>query len=88
MAIVVHHENIDYSRLDRAVSEWRALAQLIASPDTEPMFRAEYEEQLTCVRAELNAALVDLDQQRKFEIERWAAPQGLRINWEQWERRS
>src|SRR5262249_33753267 len=32
MATVVHHQYIDYSRLDRALSEFRALARLIAAP--------------------------------------------------------
>jgi len=82
MATVLHREYINYSRLDRATSEWRALTQLLAAPDTEPNLRLEYEQQLRLVRAELDAALVDLDRQRQREIDRWSAPQGLRINWE------
>jgi hypothetical protein len=82
MATVFHHENIDYSRLDRATSEWRGLAQLIAAPETHPDLRLEYEQRLEVVRAEFDAARVDLDRQRKEEIERWAVPQGLRVNWE------
>jgi hypothetical protein len=87
MATVFHHENIDYSRLDCAASELRALALLIAAPGTQPDLRSEYEQRLKAVRAELDAAVIDLDRQRKEEIERWATPQGLRVNWEGWERR-
>ena len=86
MTTIFHHEYIDYSRLDRAASECRALAQLIAAPETDPELRSEYRRQLKAVRAELDAARVDLDRQRKEEIERWAAPQGLHVNWEKWER--
>ena len=81
MATVVHHQYIDYSRLDRAMSEWRALARLIAAPETQPELRKDYQRRLPGVRAELDAALVDLDRQRRAEIERWAAPHGLKVEW-------
>jgi hypothetical protein len=86
MATVVHHQYIDYSRLDRAVSEWRALARLIAAPETQPELRQEYQRRLRGVRAELDAALMDLNRQRRAEIERWAAPHGLKVDWRDWER--
>ena len=86
MATVVHHQYIDYSRLDRAMSEWRALARLIAAPDTQPELRQDYQRRLRGVAAELDAALVDLDRQRRAEIERWAGPHGLKVDWRDWER--
>ena len=86
MATVVHHQYIDYSRLDRAVGEWRALARLIAAPETQAELRKEYQRRRRGVRAELDAALVDLGRQRRAEIERWAAPHGLKLDWAEWER--
>ena len=85
MATVVHHQYIDYSRLDRAVGEWRALARLIAAPETQTELRKEYQRRLRAVRAELDAARIDLDRQRRAEIERWAAPHGLKVDWQEWE---
>jgi len=86
MATVVHHQYIDYSRLDRAMSERRALARLIAAPETQPELRQDYQRQLRGVEAELDAALIDLHRQRRAEIERWAAPHGLKVDWRDRER--
>jgi len=79
-------QSLDFSRLDRGVRGWREFRRLLDAPDLPDAHRRVYEARLKETRRELDAARADLDRQRKAEIDAWAKPRGLRVDWSNWDR--
>jgi hypothetical protein len=85
--VVFDHRSLDYGRLDRACEAWREYRLLLDKLPLNDSRRAACEAGLVRCRRAMDAAAVDLDRQRRAEVETWATRHGIgRINWDQWER--
>lgn len=62
------HRHLDYTCLDRAIREWMRLRRL------RDAHGPSFDGQLKEAKQQIEAARVDLNQQRKSEVEAWARP--------------
>jgi hypothetical protein len=74
----------DYSRIERAVSTWMRRRKARDVPGLHPQQRLALDSQLREARQELEAARVELTQQRKRSVERQAEQFSLAVDWSKW----
>ena len=80
------NSSLDFRWITDATHDWKMFHKLLNSPGLPPEHQDVYNVRLRAARQELKDAAADLDRQRKREIEAWAKPRGLHVNWSEWDR--